>query len=168
LAQADRRPRAKARQGLDLGLFHHLSGASESSYSTRRLIAQETDKVLSNKDKELANRAKVMTDAFYAQNLLREAFPESRYGSVKGAIFAAYRFVRPKVSKELTPRRIRSIREGTARRIDAEEMEALKAAIIEEAHREQQELRARLAALDKKVAAFSESVAGRTVAGAGE
>ncbi|WP_245503699.1 hypothetical protein [Rhizobium leguminosarum] len=81
--------------------------------------------MLSNKDKELANRAKVMTDAFYAQNLLREAFPESRYGSVKGAIFAAYRFVRPKVSKELTPRRIRSIREGTARRIDAEEMEAL-------------------------------------------
>lgn len=124
--------------------------------------------MLSNKDKELANRAKVMTDAFYAQNLLREAFPESRYGSVKGAIFAAYRFVRPKVSKELTPRRIRSIREGTARRIDAEEMEALKAAIIEEAHREQQELRARLAALDKKVAAFGESVARRTVAGAGE
>ncbi|MEH7876995.1 hypothetical protein V7799_04700 [Rhizobium laguerreae] len=132
------------------------------------MIAQETNKVLSNKDKELANRAKVMTDAFYAQNLLREAFPESRYGSVKGAIFAAYRFVRPKVTKELTPRRIRSIREGTARRIDAEEMEALKAAIIEEAHREQQELRARLAALDKKVAAFGARVAGGQVAGAGE
>jgi hypothetical protein len=132
------------------------------------VIAQETDKVLSNKDKELANRAKVMTDAFYAQNLLREAFPESRYGSVKGAIFAAYRFVRPKVSKELTPRRIRSIREGTARRIDAEEMAALKLAIIEEAHREQQELRARLAALDKKVAAFGARAAGSQVAGAGE
>lgn len=119
-------------------------------------------------DKKKVNRAKVMSDAFYAQNLLREAFPERRYGSVKGAIFAAYRFVSSKVSKELTPRRIRSIRDGTARRIDAEEMEALKAAIIEEAHREQQELRARLAALDKKVAAFSESVAGRSVAGAGE
>ncbi len=124
--------------------------------------------MLSNKDKELANRAKVMTDAFYAQNLLREAFPESRYGSVKGAIFAAYRFVRPKVSKELTPRRIRAIRDGQARRIDAEEMAALKLAIIEEAHREQQELRARLAALDKKVAAFGARASGGQVAGSGE
>ncbi len=119
-------------------------------------------------DKKKSNRAKVMSDAFYAQNLLREAFPERRYGSVKGAIYAAYRFVSPKVSKELTPRRIRSIRDGTARRIDAEEMEALKAAIIEEAHREQQELRAHLAALDKKVAAFSARAAGSQVAGAGE
>lgn len=110
--------------------------------------------MLSNSDKDSANRAKEMTDAFYAQNLLREAFPEQRYGSVKGAIFAAYRFISPKVSKDLTPRRIRSIREGTARRIDAEEMEALKAAIIEESRREQSELRSRLAALDEKVAAF--------------
>ncbi|NTG86174.1 hypothetical protein G6L15_08445 [Agrobacterium rhizogenes] len=119
-------------------------------------------------DKDKAKRARVMSDAFYAQNLLREAFPERRYGSVKGAIFAAYRFVSPKVSKDLTQRRIRAIRDGTARRIDAEEMEALKAAIIEEAHREQQELRARLAALDKKVAAFAARSAGRPVAGSGE
>jgi len=119
-------------------------------------------------DKDSAKRAKVMSDAFYAQNLLKEAFPESRYGSVKGAIFAAYRFVSPKVTKEVTPRRIRSIRDGTARRIDAEEMEALKAAIIEEAHREQQELRARLAALDKKVAAFAARSSGEPVAGSGE
>ena len=124
--------------------------------------------MLSNSDKDSSKRAKVMSDAFYAQNLLKEAFPESRYGSVKGAIFAAYRFVSPKVTKEVTPRRIRSIRDGTARRIDAEEMEALKAAIIEEAHREQQELRARLAALDKKVAAFDARVAREAVARAGE
>lgn len=124
--------------------------------------------MLSNSDKDSAKRAKVMSDAFYAQNLLREAFPESRYGSVKGAIFAAYRFVSPKVTKQVTPRRIRSIRDGKARRIDAEEMEALKAAIIEEAHREQQELRARLAALDKKVAAFDARVASHQMAGSGK
>lgn len=110
--------------------------------------------MLASSDKDKANRAKAMTDAFYAQNLLREAFPEHRYGSVKGALFAAYRFLSPKVSKELTPRRIRAIRAGCARRIDAEEMEALKAAIIEEAHREQRELTARLASLDEKIAAF--------------
>ncbi len=127
-------------------------------------MTQETDKVLSNSDKDSSKRAKVMSDAFYAQSLMREAFPERRYGSVKGAIFAAYRFVSPKVSKEVTPRRIRSIRDGTARRIDSEEMDALRAALIEEAHREQQELRARLAALDEKVAAFRESVAGQQVA----
>lgn len=124
--------------------------------------------MLSNSDKDRAKRAKLMSDAFYAQNLLREAFPEQRYGSVKGAIFAAYRFIHPKVSKDLTQRRIRAIRDGTARRIDAEEMEALKAAIIEEAFREQQELRARLAALDKKVATFNARVAGSSVAVAGE
>lgn len=124
--------------------------------------------MLSNSDKDSAKRAKVMSDAYYAQNLLKEAFPEQRYGSVKGAIFAAYRFVSPKVSKELTPRRIRAIRDGRARRIDAEEMDALKAAIIEESRREQLELRARLAALDEKVAAFDARVAGSSVAGTGE
>lgn len=124
--------------------------------------------MLSNSDKNSANKAKVMTDAFYAQNILKEAFPEQRYGSVKGAIYAAYRFISPKVTKDITERRIRSIRDGTARRIDAEEMEALKAALIEEARREQTELRSRLAALDKKVAAFDARVAGRSLAGAGQ
>lgn len=120
--------------------------------------------MLSNSDKDSAKRAKVMSDAFYAQNLLKQAFPEQRYGSVKGAIFAAYRFISPKVSKELTPRRIRAIRDGTARRIDAEEMDALKAAIIEESRREQSELRSRLAALDEKVAAFDARITRETMA----
>lgn len=124
--------------------------------------------MLSNSDKNSANKAKVMTDAFYAQNILKEAFPEQRYGSVKGAIYAAYRFISPKVTKDITERRIRSIRDGTARRIDAEEMEVLKAALIEEARREQTELRSRLAALDKKVADFDARVAGRQMASAGE
>lgn len=118
-----------------------------------------------NSDKDEANRAKAMTDAFYAKNLLREAFTEQRYGSVKGAIFAAYRFISPKVSKGLTERRIRAIRDGSARRIDAEEMEALKAAIIEEAHREQRELTARLASLDEKIAAFEAAAHREALAG---
>jgi predicted ribosome quality control (RQC) complex YloA/Tae2 family protein len=125
------------------------------------LIAQEKNKVLSKRDKEQSNRAKLMSDVFYAQNLFREAFPERRYGSVKAALYEAHRFLSRKVSKEFTYRRARSIHEGTARRIDAEEMEALKLALIEESKREQQHLRARLASLDETIAAF-EAAAHRT------
>lgn len=116
--------------------------------------------MLSKRDKDQSNRATRMSDVFYAQNLFREAFPERRYGSVKAALYEAHRFLSRKVNKEFTYRRARSIHEGTARRIDAEEMEALKLALIEESKREQQHLRARLASLDEKIAAF-EAVAHR-------
>ena len=109
-----------------------------------------------------------MSDAFYAQNLFREAFPEGRYGSVKAALYEAHRFLSRKLAKDFTYRRARSIHEGTARRIDAEEMEALKLALIEENKREQQNLRARLASLDEKLASY-EAAAHRTkVARSGE
>ena len=120
--------------------------------------------MLSKRDKEQSNRAKLMSDVFYAQNLFREAFPERRYGSVKAALYEAHRFLSRKVSKEFTYRRARSIHEGTARRIDAEEMEALKLALIEESIREQEELRARLAALDETIAAFEKRVAREALA----
>lgn len=122
--------------------------------------------MLSKRDKNLSksNRVRPMSDVFYAQNLFREAFPERRYGSVKAALYEAHRFLSRKVAKEFTYRRARSIHEGTARRIDAEEMEALKAAINEEARREQIELRARLAALDEKIASFSQRTASEALA----
>lgn len=119
-------------------------------------MPEESNKVLSKRDKNpsKSNRARPMSDVFYAQNLFREAFPESRYGSVKAALYEAHRFLSRKVAKEFTYRRARSIHEGTARRIDAEEMEALKLALIEESKREQQNLRARLASLDETIAAY--------------
>lgn len=156
----------KARQG-DLRRFvllvHRLS-ASKSPMNKEK-IAQETDKVLSERDKNSANRAKKMSDAFYAQNLLRQAFPEQKYGSVKAAIYAAHRSISKYVSKDLTQRRVRSIRDGTARRIDSEEMEALKAALIEEARREQKDLRTRLVTLDEKIAAFEAAAHSQAMAG---
>jgi predicted ribosome quality control (RQC) complex YloA/Tae2 family protein len=130
------------------------------------LIAQEKNKVLSKRDKEQSNRAKLMSDVFYAQNLFREAFPERRYGSVKAALYEAHRFLSRKVTKEFTYRRARSIHEGKARRIDAEEMEALKLALIEESKREQQNLRARLATLDEKIAAFEAAAHRQAMEGA--
>jgi hypothetical protein len=124
---------------------------------------QEADNVLSKRDKNPSNgnRARPMSDVFYAQNLFREAFPERRYGSVKAALYEAHRFLSRKVAKEFTYRRARSIHEGTARRIDAEEMEALKLALIEESKREQQILRARLASLDEILASY-ETVSNRS------
>ena len=61
-------------------------------------------------------------------------------------------------------RRVRSIWEGTARRIDSEEMDALREAVKEEARREQIELRTRLASLDEKIAAFDAATSRQAVA----
>lgn len=108
--------------------------------------------MLSKSDKHASIKGKRMTDVFYAQSIFREAFPTRRYGSVKAALYEARRTISRHVRKEFTDRRARSIWEGTARRIDAEEMEALKSALIEENAREAVELRARLAALDEVLA----------------
>ncbi|MBB4347979.1 hypothetical protein [Aliirhizobium cellulosilyticum] len=105
-----------------------------------------------------------MSDVFYAQSLLKEAFPRTRYGKVDAVFYEARKFINKRVNKEITLRRIRTIWEGTARRIDSEEMEALKAALHEEERREQRELRARLASLDEKIAAFDALTARQAVA----
>lgn len=114
-------------------------------------MLEHYDASLSKRDK--AKRKKAMSDVAYAQGLFREAFPERRYGSVKSLLFEAQRFISTRVRKEFTHRRARSLWEGSARRIDSEEMDALRLAVIEESRREQRELRARLAALDAKLAA---------------
>lgn len=121
--------------------------------------------MLSKRDKQTSNKGKRMSDVFYAQNIFREAFPQRRYGSVKAALYEAHRFISRRVRKDFTERRVRSLWEGTAKRIDAEEMEALKAALMEESRREQHELRARLALLDEKIAAAEARGHRETMAG---
>lgn len=123
-----------------------------------------SDKPLSFSDKILSKKDKAMSDVDFAQNLFREAFPESRYGSVKTLIFEAQRFINRHVKKDFTHRRARSIWEGTVRRIDNEEIEALKLARLEESKREQIELRARLAALDAAFAAMGTPASSRAMA----
>ena len=120
--------------------------------------------MLSFHNKDLSNRDKAMNDVAYAQNLFSEAFPRRRYGSVKAMIFEGQKFISRHVRKEFTERRARSIWEGTARRIDSEEMEALRIAAIEESKREQRELRARLASLDEKLAAMASAESGSALA----
>lgn len=107
--------------------------------------------MLSDNDKDSS-----MSDTSYHMNLMREAFPRHRYGGAKAAIYAAYRYMAPKVRKPFSERRARSIWEGTARRIDAEEAQALQSAAIVEARREQAELKDRLARLDAALAAIDE------------
>ncbi len=99
-----------------------------------------------------------------ARDLFREAFPARRYGKLDNVFYHAVRFISPRVEKVFTPRRARSIWEGTARRIDSDEMDAMRAALFEEKMREQQELRARLASLDASIAAFNTAQAGRPMA----
>lgn len=107
--------------------------------------------MLSKSTKDLS-----VSDTAYHSDLIREAFPRNRYGGAKSAIYAAYRYISPKVTKKFTERRARAIWEGTARRIDAEEADVLKRAQIEEARREQRELRERLARLDTALAVADE------------
>jgi hypothetical protein len=139
-------------------------------------IAQGADKVLGTNDRNLGrrpkgnekDRTKAMSDAYQAQALLRGAFPSRRYGKLDNVFFEAARFINRHVRKQFTERRARSIWEGTARRIDSEEMEALRLAQIEETRREQRDLRARLAALDEMLANVDAALAGASVAGEGE
>lgn len=105
-----------------------------------------------------------MSPTIAARDLMRDAWPIQRYGKLDNVFYHAVRFISPRVSKEFSPRRARSIWEGSARRIDSEEMDALRAALIEESRRETEELRARLAALDEKIAFFDAVLAGETLA----
>lgn len=119
---------------------------------------------LSSDDKVKINRKKGMSDICVAQSLLRDAFPSRRYGKVEAAFYEAHKFISRRVRKDFTMRRVRSIWEGTARRIDSEEMDALREAVKEEARREQLELRTRLASLDAKIAAFDAATSRQAVA----
>lgn len=106
-----------------------------------------------------------MNDVLEAQILFKDAFPRWRYSSVKEMINDGYRFLSRQVAKDITHRRVETIWQGTARRIDGQEKDALRKAVeverlrkvaaakeaIEEDRREQRELRARLAALDARL-----------------
>lgn len=111
-----------------------------------------------------SKRDRKMSDVVFAQGMIREAFPKELYGGYKAAVYAAYRFISPRVGKRFTERRARAIWDGEARRIDMEEADALRAALIEEARNETHRLRARLASLDEKIASFSAGSAGAAVA----
>ena len=116
------------------------------------------------KGEKIGKDNKMSTDVFEARQLLQTAFPVRRYGKLDNVFFEACKFVNRFVSKEFTQRRARSIWEGTARRIDAAEMDALRLAIHEEMKREQSELRARLAALDASLARVGQAEAGASLA----
>jgi predicted DNA-binding protein (UPF0251 family) len=138
---------------------------------TRNNLAQEPDKMLGYDDKNLGfddkqihDREKVMSTVVEASDLFRRSFPLRRYGKLSNVFYHARRFIDPRVEKDFTLRRARSIWEGTARRIDADEMDALRLAEIEEMRRERQEAHARLADLDRKIAMADQAQARHSVA----
>lgn len=109
-----------------------------------------------------------MSDAATAQMKMHEAWPElAGRINVEATLYKAFRFmepiVQPRIARKFTMRRVRSIHEGQARRIDGAEMDALDKALIQEARNEQQKLRARLAALDARLALEDEAFHGPTL-----
>lgn len=115
-----------------------------------------------------SSRKRFMSPSLSAKILMREAYPLPRFGKLDNVFYHAVRFISPRVTKDFTPRRARAIWEGAARRIDSEEMDALRAALIEESRREKEELRTRMAALDEKIAAFEAVVVRQAVEEPGE
>lgn len=111
--------------------------------------------MLSKQDKGLG-----MSDTTYFQGMARETWPRERFGSVKASLNAMHRFISPRVRKEFTHRRARSIWEGAAKRIDAEEAAAFREAQIEEARREYRELQDRIARLAAALAVADEEFHG--------
>jgi hypothetical protein len=130
-------------------------GLSRNALCDETNIAQEKRKVLQDPRKKLPkwSKGKMSTDVIEAQTLFKQAWPEKRFGfSVKAMITEAYRFMSPKLEKTLTYRRVETIWQGTARRIDGEEKDVLRLAVLQEHRREQAEIRARLAWLDERLA----------------
>lgn len=103
--------------------------------------------MLSNGDK-----SKSMSDTVFVQDTLRAVYTVERFGSVKAAQTEAYDFIRMRVRKTLTMRRVRAFFEGKAKVIHGEEKDAVRAAQIEEARREYNTLRSRLASLEAALA----------------
>lgn len=99
---------------------------------------------LSFKDKNMSDAS----DSVIARSLMREAFPANRYGKVEAALYAAWRFlkphVEPRIKRPFTLRRVRSLHEGKASRIDGAELDALNMAKTEEVRREYHDLKIRL------------------------
>lgn len=103
------------------------------------------------------SKSKMSSDVAEAQALFKQAWPETKFGfSVKVMITEAFRYMSPRLEKKLTYRRVETIWQGTARRIDGEEKDVLRQAVKEEHAREIRELRARLAYLDERLAASDE------------
>lgn len=133
-----------------------------------RVVRSFEDKELSNGDKSMS------TDVLRAQSLMHEAWPDLTVegkGRVKSALWEAYNWLKPRVQpqlkREFMLRRVRSLHEGAAYRVDGVELAALEDATrrmdIEEMRNEQKRLRARLASLDQKIAIFDQKMAAQSL-----
>lgn len=125
-----------------------------------------------------SDKGKKMNDVIETNELYRAAFPRYRFCSVKDMINESVRVIAKIARREITHRRARSFWEGTARRIDGWEKDAIRQAleierlrkikeaqaVIEEDRREASELRARLAALDARLTSIDEAFHGETLA----
>lgn len=92
---------------------------------------------------ENPHRNAEMTDAAIAQDLIREAFPTSKWGTVQAACWQAFRKL-----KLASERRARSIWNGEALRIDAWEMDALRREAHRQTRAEYDRLKTRLVAME--------------------
>lgn len=85
-----------------------------------------------------------MSDVAHASDLMRNAFPKARHGTIQAACWAAYRSL-----KLSTERRARAIWNAEAKRIDAHEMHALEQAALNEYIRQRNDAMARIEALQQ-------------------
>jgi hypothetical protein len=109
-----------------------------------------------------------MSDVSFVQEGLRSVYTVERFGSVKAAQYEAYKMFRRSLSRPIPLRRVRAMFEGTLRVIRGEEKDAVRAARIEEARNEREQLRARLDRLDGLLAVVDAEFFGAPMASSGE
>lgn len=102
-----------------------------------------------------------ISDTAFVQDTLRSVYTVERFGSVKAAQTEAYNFLRKRVTgRQLTLRRVRTFFEGKAKAVRGEEKDAVRAAQIEEAKREYQELKTKLARMEAALAVADQAFLG--------
>jgi len=84
-----------------------------------------------------------MTDIALARNLIHDAFPLSKWGTAQAACWQAYRQLKLK-----SERRARALWNGEALRVDAYELDSLRAAALSQARQEYADTRNRILALE--------------------
>lgn len=126
---------------------------------------------MSDNDKRVANPDKaeaIVMDGTFAQELLQEAYPVRAGRNAKAAIGEAFEALKRRErslpssiiqerERQWTERRVRSLWERTARRVDHYEIQDLTAVAVEEARLERQRLRVREARLEAIIASADKS-----------
>ena len=113
---------------------------------------------ITRKDVRKSRKEKTMSSVAEAHDIAQRVWDTKRTGSVKASVTAIKKFIEKRLSDEylekrpFTYRRAETIWQGSLKRVDPEELDALRQAEIEEAWNEHRTITARLVELNAIIA----------------